>query len=131
MVGRAVYSLFNMNNKFEEVEVYATLVSLTSLSFILCQLYGEQNSDRVRTLLSCSKSMTFHDFLHDLFKFSKTMNSDVSFKNSKTFPCFRVFFDLKQFNRHKLWCPPKCVPFTLFNHSFLSVHCPCLVICSN
>ena len=73
----------------------------------------------------------FHDFLHDLFKFSRLWVQLSVFKNSKTFPCFRVYFDLKQFNRHKLWCPPKCVPFTLFNHSFLSVHCPCLVICSN
>ena len=30
------------------------------------------------------------------------------------------FFDLKQFNRHKLWYPPKCVPFALFNYSSLS-----------
>ena len=58
--------------------------------------------DRVRTLLSSSNSMNFQDFLHDLFKFSKTMGSAVSFKNSTTFPCFRVSFDLKQFNRHKL-----------------------------
>ena len=43
---------------------------------------------RVRTLLSSSNSTTFHDFLHDLFKFSKNMGSAVSFKNSKTFPCF-------------------------------------------
>ena len=30
-----------------------------------------------------------------------------------------IFLDLKQFNRHKLWCPPKCLPFVLFNHSSL------------
>ena len=39
----------------------------------------------------------------------------------------RVFLDLKQFIRHKLWCPPKCVPFALFNHFSLS-YSPCLVI---
>ena len=49
---------------------------------------------RVRTLLSYSNSMTFHDFLHDLFTLSKTMCSAVSFKKSKTFPCFRLFATL-------------------------------------
>ena len=39
---------------------------------------------------------------------------------SKISPCSRVFFDLKQFNRHKLWYPPKCVLFALFNYSSLS-----------
>ena len=68
---------------------------------------------RVHTFLSSSNSMTFHDFLHDLFKSSTAMCSAVSFKNSKIFPCLRVFFDLKQFIRHKLWCPTNCA---LFNY---------------
>ena len=58
----------------------------------------------------------------------------VTFKNFQNFPCFRVFFDFKQFNRHKLWCPPKCMPLALFNYSSLYyciLHCPCLIICSN
>ena len=86
---------------------------------------------RVCTLLSSSNSMTFRDFLHDLFNFSKTMGSAVIFKNSKTFPCLRSIFDHKQFNRHQLWCPPICVPFTLFNYCCLTVNCHCLVIYSN
>ena len=45
----------------------------------------------VRTLLSSWNFTTFHDFLYDLFKFSKTMGSTVSFKNTKTLPCFRLF----------------------------------------
>ena len=64
--------------------------------------------------------MTFHDFFHDLFKFSKTLGLAVSFKNFKKFPCFRVFYDLKQFNRYKLWCLPKYMPFALFNYPSLS-----------
>ena len=44
----------------------------------------------------------------------------VAFINFHNFPSLGVFFDLKQFNRHKLWCPPKCVPFALFNYSSLS-----------
>ena len=40
----------------------------------------------------------------------------VTFKPFYDFPCFRVFLDLKQFNRHKLWCPSKCVPFALFSY---------------
>ena len=58
-------------------------------------------------------SMTFHD----LVSFSKLA---VIFKNLKNFPCFRVFLDLKQFNGYELWCPPKYVPFALFNYSSLS-----------
>ena len=52
--------------------------------------------------LSFPNSMTLHDFFYDLFKFFKTFSFAVSFKNFKNFPWFRVFFDLKQFNRHKL-----------------------------
>ena len=37
----------------------------------------------------------FHDFFHDLFKFSKTLGLAVTFKNFKNFPCFRVFWALK------------------------------------
>ena len=60
--------------------------------------------------------MTFHD----LFKFSMKPGLVVTLKNFHNFPSLGVFFDLKQFNRHKLWCPPKCVPFALFNYSSLS-----------
>ena len=72
----------------------------------------------------------FHDFFHDLFKFSITLGLAVTFENFQNFPCFRVFFYLKQFNRHKLWCPPKCVPFALFNYSCLHyciLNCPSAV----
>ena len=34
--------------------------------------------------------------------------------------CFSIFLALKQFNRNKLWYPPKCVLFALFNYSSLS-----------
>jgi len=44
----------------------------------------------------------------------------VIFENFQNFTCFSIFFDLKQFNRNKLWYPPKCVPFALFNYSSLS-----------
>ena len=76
----------------------------------------------------------FRGFFHDLFKFSIILGLAVTFKNFQNFPCFRVFFDFKQFNRHKLWCPPKCMPLALFNYSSLYyciLHCPCLIIGSN
>ena len=78
--------------------------------------------------------LKFCDFFHDLFKFSIILGLAVTFKNFQNFLCFRVFFDFKQFNRHKLWCPPKCMPLALFNYSSLYyciLHCPCLIICSN
>ena len=55
-----------------------------------------------------------------LFKFSKTLGLAVAFKNVHSFSRLDVFFDLKQFNRHKLRCPPKCVLFGLYDYSFLS-----------
>ena len=64
--------------------------------------------------------MTFLDFFNDLFKFSKTLSFVVTFENCQNFPCLGLCFDLKQFKRNKLWCPPKCVPFALFNYSSLS-----------
>ena len=62
----------------------------------------------------------FPDFFHDLFYFSTSLGLAVIFENFQNFTCFSIFFDLKQFNRNKLWYPPKCVPFTLFNYSSLS-----------
>ena len=67
----------------------------------------------------------FHDF-PGLFEFPKTLGLAVTLKNFRNFPCFRVFLDFKQFNKHKLWCSPKCVIFGLLKNSFL-----CLFICSN
>ena len=76
----------------------------------------------VCTLLSSLNSIIFHDFykFHDLYKFSMTSGLVVTFKTFHNFPSLGVFFDLKQFNRHRLWCLPKCMPFALFNYSSLS-----------
>ena len=64
--------------------------------------------------------MSFHDFFHGLFKFSMALGLVVTFKNFHNFPSLGVFFDLKQLNRHRLWCLPKWVPFAFFNYSSLS-----------
>ena len=75
------------------------------------------------TVLQGSHSFDLFKF-NNLFKFSKTLGLAVTLKIFSDFPCVRVFLDPKQFNRHKLWsyeyiyklwCPPKCVPFALFN----------------
>ena len=95
------------------------LKALTLMSNTHQRCYGQ---DSYSFALFMPNSMTFHHFFHDLFKFSKTLGLAVSFKHFKNFPCFRVFYDVKQFNRHKLWCLPKSMPFAMFN---------CLVICSN
>ena len=68
-------------------------------------------------LLNLHALFKFHDFFHDLFKFSKTLRLIVTLKNVDSFPCLGVFFDLKQFNRLKLWWPPKSVLFALCNYS--------------
>ena len=65
----------------------------------------------------------FHDFPWRFlwpFQVFKDLRFSCQFQKIKNFPCFRVFLDLKQFNRHKRWCPPQCVPFALFNYSSLS-----------
>ena len=56
--------------------------------------------------MSSLNSMTFHDFFHDLFRFSKTLGLVVT---SKVFT-----------QTNKLWCPPKYVPLALFNYPSLS-----------
>ena len=63
--------------------------------------------------------LKFHDFFHHLFTFSMTLCFAVTFKNVQNIPCFRVFFALNS-STDKLWCPPKCVSFALFNYSTLS-----------
>ena len=49
-----------------------------------------------------------------------TLGLPVTFENFQNFTCFSIFFDLKQLNRNKLWYPPNCMSFTLFNYSSLS-----------
>ena len=63
--------------------------------------------------------LLFEDYLLDYTSLYKTLSLVVTFENCQHFPCLGVYFDLKQFNRNKLWCPPKCVPFALFNYSSL------------
>ena len=60
-------------------------------------------------------SMTFSTVFQDL-RFSCHIPKFLKFP-----PFWGIFFFyLKQFNRHKLWCLPNCVPFALFNYSSLS-----------
>ena len=42
------------------------------------------------------------------------------FQKFKTFTCFRAFFDLRKFKRHKVWYSSNWVPFMLLNYSSLS-----------
>ena len=65
----------------------------------------------------------FHDFQWLFpwhFQVLQDLTFSCQFQKFKTFTCFRVLFDLKQFNRHKLWSSPKCVLLTLLNYSSLS-----------
>ena len=65
--------------------------------------------------------MTFHDFFHDLFKFSKTLGGlAVSFKNSKTFLVLEYFLTLNSSTDTNYGVHKKCMPFALFNYSSLS-----------
>ena len=54
------------------------------------------------------------------FQVFQDLRISCQFQKFKTFTCFRAFFDLKKFNRHKLWRSPKCLLFTLLNYSSLS-----------
>ena len=49
-----------------------------------------------------------------------TFGLAVFFEKFETSLVLPYFFYLKQFNENKVWYPPKCVPFTLFNFSSLS-----------
>ena len=46
----------------------------------------------VLTLLSSSNFIAFHDFFHDIFKFSTTLGLDVIFENFQNFTCFSIYF---------------------------------------
>ena len=63
--------------------------------------------------------MTFHDFFHDLFKFSTTLGLNVILESFQNFLVLPRLLNLN-FNRNKLSYPPKCVLFALFNYSSLS-----------
>lgn len=65
--------------------------------------------------LNSSNSMTFHDFFHYLFQFSMTLDLPVAFKKFQKNPCFRVFFDITQFNRHNLCLCQSLCPSCLLN----------------
>ena len=80
-------------------------------SFTLIDAMG-----RVRNLLSSLNSMTFPSWpfqgFHDL-------RVSCHFWIFLKFPCFRVFLDLTQFNRHKLWCPLKSMSFNDTSLSYI------------
>ena len=57
-------------------------------------------------LLSYYKTMAFHDLV-------------VTFKNFPNYPCFQVFPDTSQFNRHNFWWLLKCRLFLLFINNSL------------
>ena len=92
------------------------LILLQAVLYARCDANVSNNrnvTERVRTL----KLFKFHDFQR-LFPWPFQGSHDLQFScQSKTF--FVLFFDLTKFNRHKLRCPPKCVPF---------LSCPCFVI---
>ena len=71
-----------------------TAASLSRRVTLLWYASSSHTLYRVRTLLSSSNSMTFHDFLHDLFKFSKTFGLAVSFKNPKPLLVLEHFLTL-------------------------------------
>ena len=81
---------------------------------------------RVRTLLSSSSAMTFHDFFHDLFKFSKTLGLNVTFKNLKTFLAREYFLILNSWTDtnsgvHQNACHLRCLITSLY----LTLSSPC------
>jgi len=85
--------------------------------------------NRVCTLLSSLNSMTFHEFFHDLFKFSMKGYA-VNFKNFQNYSCFKVFFNFKQFNRKTLVSIKMCAVRDVWLLLSIS-HRLCFVICSN
>ena len=70
--------------------------------------------------------MTFHDFFHDLSKFSLTISLHVAatLEISKNCPCFRVFFDLTQYNGQTAVSNKMCAICTVqLLLSYLSLPC--------
>ena len=55
-----------------------------------CFIFSENTNQGLHSF----EFFKFHDFLHDLFKFSKTLGLAVSFKNSNTFLVLEYFWPL-------------------------------------
>lgn len=81
---------------------------------------GQQNFSEQGLFLQDSYSFElfkFHDFqlfFQGTFPGFHDLRLTITFKIFKTFLVFEDIY-LTQFNRHKVWCPPKHVPFTLIN----------------
>ena len=95
-----------------------------SSGYSLCSLHLQNNwglvirrfiiLHRVHTLLSSSNSMTFHDFFHDFFKFSKTIGLAVTFTNLRTFLALEYFLTLNSWTDtnsgvHQNACRLRCL----------------------
>ena len=61
--------------------------------------------------------LKFHDFFHDLWKYSKTLAL-------KTFFVLEYFLTLNS-SRHKLRCPPKCMSIALITRLYFTLSLPC------
>ena len=65
----------------------------------------------------------FHDFpwlFSWPFQVLQGLKLSCHFQKFSKLSLFWSIFDLKQLNRHKLWCPPKCLPFAQCNYFSLS-----------
>ena len=87
---------------------------------------------RVHTLSGSLNSMNFHDFFHEFFQFSMNLGLAATFQIFKLILVFGDSFSLNsvQWTHKLLWCPPKCMPLTLFNYLSLLLS-PCCDICSD
>ena len=84
--------------------------SITHTSYTSSMHFSvHQITHRVRTLLSSSNSMTFHDFFHDVFKLSKTLGLALSFKNTKPLLVLEHFLTVKSSTQTRAFTKPHAV----------------------
>ena len=126
MCKREIFIQFAMRNcsnllfKITSLVMQVGRYIIQSLCNQLNDVYNIKEFKRVRTLLSSSKSMTFHELFPWPFLVFPDIRFSCHFRKFSKLYMFQHIFYLKQINRNKLWYPTECVPFALFNYSTFS-----------
>ena len=83
---------------YKKVLLGSVVVCTASLSARVCRESLDVSTKQGWYSFEFFKFMTFHDFFHDLSKFSMILGLAATLN----FPCFRVFFALTQYNTQTL-----------------------------
>ena len=115
---------------YRNVLLGSVVVCIASLSARVCRESVDVSKKQGWYSFEFFKFMTFHDFFHDLYKFSMTLGLAATLNNSQNFPFFRVFFALTQYNKQTL-VSTKMRTICNVKSLVSMLHYPCFDICSD